>query len=141
ANQRASKVVYDREYSSIALAKPGDIDWDVAFADAGWFHITGITPAISASAADLAFESVKAARDKGITVSCDLNYRKNLWKWGKQAHEVMSELVKDVDVVIANEEDCQAALGIQADVDVHSGKLDHGVYRALAEKVVKAYPN
>ncbi len=141
ANQRASKVVYDREYSSMALAKPGDFQWDTILENAGWFHTTGITPAISASAADLAIESVKAARAKGITVSCDLNYRKNLWKWGKQAHEVMSELVKYVDVVIANEEDCQAALGIQADVDVHSGHLSHDVYRALAEKVCTAYPN
>jgi 2-dehydro-3-deoxygluconokinase len=141
ANQRPSKVVYDRDYSAIALAKPGDIDWNKVFAGATWFHITGITPAISASAADLAMESVRTAREKGITVSCDLNYRKNLWKWGKQAHEVMSELVKYVDVVIANEEDCQAALGIEADVDVHSGKLDREVYRGLAEKVVKAYPN
>jgi len=141
ANQRASKVVYDREYSAIALAKPGDIDWNKALAGAGWFHTTGITPAISASAADLAFEAAQAARGKGATVSCDLNYRKNLWKWGKPAHEVMRELVKHVDVVIANEEDCQAALGIQADADVHSGKLDREVYRALASKVLDAYPN
>jgi 2-dehydro-3-deoxygluconokinase len=141
ANQRPSKVVYDRDYSAIALAKPGDIDWNSALSGATWFHTTGITPAISASAADLAMESVRRAREKGVTVSCDLNYRKNLWKWGKQAHEVMGELVKYVDVVIANEEDCQAALGIQADVDVHSGQLDREVYRGLAEKVVKAYPN
>lgn len=141
ANQRPSKVVYDREYSSIALAKPGDIDWDVALAGATWFHTTGITPAISESAAALAIESVKAARAKGITVSCDLNYRKNLWKWGKKASEVMSELVKYVDVVIANEEDCQAALGIEAGVDVHSGHLDHDAYKTLAAKVVTAYPN
>jgi 2-dehydro-3-deoxygluconokinase len=141
ANQRPSKVVYDRENSSIALAKPGDFDWNTIFEGAGWFHTTGITPAISASAADLAMESVKTAQAKGITVSCDLNYRKNLWKWGKPAHEVMSELVKYVDVVIANEEDCQAALGIEANVDVHSGKLSHDVYRELAAKVLKAYPN
>lgn len=140
ANQRASKVVYDRENSAIALAKPGDIDWDAAFADADWFHTTGITPAISASASDLALESVRTARAKGITVSCDLNYRRNLWKWGKPAHEVMGELVKHVDVLIANEEDCQAALGIQAEADVHSGKLEHSVYRALAEKVLAAFP-
>jgi 2-dehydro-3-deoxygluconokinase len=141
ANQRASKVVYDRENSAMALAKPGDIDWVSVFADAGWFHTTGITPAISESAAALALESVQSARAKGITVSCDLNYRKNLWKWGKPAHEVMGELVKHVDVVIANEEDCQAALGIQADADVHSGKLEHAAYQALAEKVLAAYPN
>lgn len=141
ANQRPSKVVYDREYSSIALAKPGDIDWDAALDGATWFHTTGITPAISQSAAALAMESVQAARAKGITVSCDLNYRKNLWKWGKKASEVMSELVRYVDVVVANEEDCQAALGIEASVDVHSGKLDQDVYRTLAAKVVAAYPN
>ena len=141
ANQRPSKVVYDREYSAIALAKPGDIDWGKSFEGAGWFHTTGITPAISASAADLALESVRAAQAKGVTVSCDLNYRKNLWKWGKSAYEVMGELVKYVDVVIANEEDCQAALGIQTDVDVHSGKLDREAYRSLAAKVLEAYPN
>ncbi len=141
ANQRPSKVIYDRENSSIALSKPGDFDWDKIFTGATWFHTTGITPAISQSAADLALEAAKAAQSRGITVSCDLNYRKNLWKYGKKASEVMSELVNYVDVVIANEEDCQAALGIQADVDVHSGQLDHGVYEALAKKVVAAYPN
>src|SRR5215467_9189381 len=107
ANQRPSKVVYDRDNSAIALAKPGDIDWNAAFADAGWFHITGITPAISASAAALALESVSKAREKGLMVSCDLNYRKNLWKWGKPASEVMRGLVQSVDVAIANEEDVQ----------------------------------
>src|SRR5947207_5627764 len=107
ANQRPSKVVYDRDNAAIALAKPGDIDWDSVLEGAGWFHITGITPALSASAADLALESVRKAREKGLTVSCDLNYRKNLWKWGKPAAEVMRELVKYVDIGIANEEDCQ----------------------------------
>ena len=141
ANQRPSKVVYDRDYTSMALAKPGDLKWDDAFADAGWFHITGITPALSASAADLAIESVRAARERGLTVSCDLNYRKNLWKYGKSTAEVMRELVKYVDVAIANEEDCQMALGIQADVDVHSGKLDAAQYRKLAEKVLAEFPN
>lgn len=140
ANQRPSKVVYDRADSSIALAKPGDIDWDAAFADAGWFHVTGITPAISQGAADLALEAVRTAREKGLTVSCDLNYRKNLWKYGKTATEVMRELVKFVDVGIANEEDVQMALGIQADVDVHSGKLDTSQYCALATKVLNEYP-
>ena len=94
ANQRPSKVVYDRANSAIALAKPGDIDWDRAFEGAGWFHITGITPAISASAAELSLESMKKAREKGLTVSCDLNYRKNLWKYGKTAAEVMRELTQ-----------------------------------------------
>src|SRR3954453_17935313 len=141
ANQRASKVVYDRANSAIALAKPGDIDWDRAFDGASWFHITGITPAISASAAELSLESMKKAREKGLTVSCDLNYRKNLWKYGKTAAEVMGELTRYVDIAIANEEDVQMALGIQADVDVHSGELDRGVYEKLTAKVLAAYPD
>lgn len=141
ANQRPSKVVYDRDRSAIALAKPGDIDWDHVFEDAGWFHITGITPAISGSAADLALDSVRKAREKGLTVSCDLNYRKNLWKWGKPAAEVMRELVKYVDIAIANEEDVQMALGIQAEVDVHSGSLDRAQYEKLTGKVLREYAN
>src|SRR6266540_85257 len=140
ANQRPSKVVYDRDGSSIARAKPGDIDWDLVFEGAGWFHITGITPALSATAAELALESVRKAREKGLTVSCDLNYRKNLWKYGKSAAEVMCELVQYVDIAIANEEDVQMALGIQADVDVHAGKLDRGAYEKLTAKVLDAFP-
>src|SRR5438477_4284835 len=141
ANQRSSKVVYDRDNSAIALAKPGDIDWDRAFDGAGWLHITGITPALSASAADLSIESVRKAREKGLTVSCDLNYRKNLWKYGKTAPEVMRGLVQFVDVGIANEEDCQMALGIKSASDVHSGKLEIGEYRQLAEKVMAEFGN
>src|SRR5947209_11852395 len=140
ANQRASKVVYDREGSSIALAKPGDVDFAKAFEGAGWFHITGITPAISQGAADLALESVRVARDKGLTVSCDLNYRKNLWKYGKTAAEVMRDLMQYVDIAIANEEDVQIALGIQANVDVHAGKLDRGAYEKLTAKVLDVFP-
>jgi 2-dehydro-3-deoxygluconokinase len=140
ANQRASKVIYDREHSAIALAKPGSIHWEDTFAGAGWFHVTGITPAISASAADLALESVRTAKAKGLTVSCDLNYRKNLWKWGKPAAEVMRELVKSVDIAIANEEDVQMALGIDAAVDVHSGALDQVQYEKLTARVLNEYP-
>src|SRR5207237_5240250 len=105
ANQRPSKVVYDRDHSAIALAKPGDIKWETALEGASWFHITGITPALSQSAADLSLESVRSARERGLTVSCDLNYRKNLWKYGKAAKDVMPELLRFVDVAIANEED------------------------------------
>ncbi|MBV6430095.1 MAG: 2-dehydro-3-deoxygluconokinase [Bryobacteraceae bacterium] len=141
ANQRPSKVVYDREYSSISLAKPGDIDWNKAFDGAGWFHVTGITPAISQSSAELALEAARAAHNLGLTVSCDLNFRKNLWKWGKKAHEVMPELFALTDVGIANEEDCQMTLGIEAGVDVHSGKLEREQYRILTDKVLAAYPN
>jgi len=141
ANQRASKVVYDREGSAIALAKPGAIDWDAAFSGAGWFHVTGITPAISQGAADLSLEAVAKARALGLTVSCDLNYRKNLWNYGKSAPEVMRELVRSVDVAIANEEDCQMSLGLAADADVHSGSLDSSTYQRLAEKALAEFPN
>jgi 2-dehydro-3-deoxygluconokinase len=141
ANQRASKVVYDRAYSAIALAKPGDVDWDKAFEGVGWFHITGITPAISETAMELSLESVKEAKNRGITVSCDLNFRKNLWKYGKKAPEVMREMAKYVDVAIGNEEDCQKSLGINVDVDVESGQLDISKYEALSKAVLEQYPN
>lgn len=141
ANQRPSKVVYDREHSAIAIARPGSIDWDKSFENATWFHITGITPAISETAAELSLEALRAARKKGLTVSCDLNFRKNLWKYGKKASEVMPELVKLTDVCIANEEDCQKALGIHVDIDVESGSLDRGAYAELTKKVLEAYPN
>lgn len=141
ANQLPSKVVYDRAWSAIALAKPGDIDWDKAFEGVNWFHITGITPAISESAMELSLESVKAAKQRGITVSCDLNYRKNLWKYGKRASEVMRELANYVDVAVANEEDVQKSLEITTDVVVESGELDRSKYQALGDKVLAAYPN
>ena len=142
SNQRPSKVTYDRAYSSIATAKPGDFDWDAILSGVDWFHITGITPALSQSASDLALESVKQARAKGIQVSCDYNYRKNLWKYGKSAPEVMRELAKHVTVGIANEEDCQKSLGIEVDVDVHAGgALETEKYRALAERVLEEFPN
>ena len=141
ANQRASKVVYDRAASSIAAAKPGMIDWKKALAGATWFHVTGITPAISAGAADLAIEAARAARDIGVTVSCDFNYRAKLWKYGKTAPEVMTELVRHVDVGIANEEDCQKALGIAVDVSVESGRLATDQYEQLTRKVLEKFPN
>lgn len=141
ANQRASKVTYDRTGSSIASAKRGDFDWDAILDGADWFHVSGVTPAISACAADLALQAVEAARAKGVTVSCDYNYRKNLWKYGKKAPEVMREIVRHVDVGIANEEDCQKALGIDIDVDVHSGTLHEEKYRVLAQRVLDAFPN
>lgn len=141
ANQLPSKVIYDRAYSAIAVAKPGDIDWAAAFEGVGWFHITGITPAISETAMELSLEAVRYAKDHGVTVSCDLNYRKNLWKYGRKAEEVMRELAKYVDVAIANEEDVQKSLGITADVDVSSGELDREKYRVLGNKVLAAYPD
>lgn len=141
ANQLPSKVIYDRDYASIAVAKPSDIDWDRAFEGIGWFHITGITPAISETAMELSLDSVKKAKEKSITVSCDLNYRKNLWKYGKKASEVMGELIKFVDVAIANEEDCQKALDVKVDIDVESGKLDMSKYETLSNHVLVQYPN
>lgn len=141
ANQRPSKVVYDRDNAAIAIAPPGTIEWDKVFDGATWFHITGITPALSATAAELSLESVAEARAKGLTVSCDFNYRKNLWKYGKSAPEVMRRLVEHVDVGIANEEDCQKALGVKLDVDVESGALDVGKYRKMSDKVLAEFPN
>jgi 2-dehydro-3-deoxygluconokinase len=140
ANQLPSKVIYDRAYASIATAEPGSFDWQRIFEDANWFHITGITPAISEVARQNAMESVRVAREMGVTVSCDLNYRKNLWQYGKKASEVMRELVKFVDVAIANEEDVQKVLEIKADVEVESGELSHSVYEQLTNKVLEAYP-
>jgi 2-dehydro-3-deoxygluconokinase len=139
ANQRPSVVVYDRAGAAIAEAHRGDIDWDRSLAGAAWFHITGITPAISRSASELSLDAVRSAKAKGLTVSCDLNYRKNLWKYGAGAAEIMCEIVKHVDVVMANEEDCQHALGITAEIDVESGALDPAQYRRLAEKVLSAH--
>ena len=141
ANQRPSKVTYDRSGSAIATAKSGDFDWDTILDGAKWFHVTGVTPAISASAAELAIEGARRAREKGITVSCDYNYRKNLWKYGKKAPDVMRELVKHVHVGIANEEDCQKALGVDIEVDVHSGELETERYKAIAERVLEEFPN
>ncbi len=143
AVQRPSKVIYDRAGSSIAEAKPGDIDWDKTLEGATWFHFTGITPAISQGAADLCLEALKACKERGIHVSCDLNYRKNLWKYGKRADEVMTELVKYVDTVIANEEDFQKALCLKAEsqADVEEGELNIDNYKAIASLAMETYPN
>ena len=141
ANQRPSKVIYDRAGSSIANMQAGDFDWENIFSAARWFHITGITPAISASAAALSLEAVKAAKANDVTVSCDFNYRGKLWKYGKSAPEVMTELVRHVDVGIANEEDCQKSLGVSVDVDIESGELDTTKYEALSDKMMSQFPN
>ncbi len=140
ANQRSSKVVYDRAGSSIGIAQTGDFDWDEILAEAKWLHITGITPALSASAAGLSLEAVTAASEAGITVSCDFNYRGKLWKYGKTAPEVMNELVRFVDVGIANEEDCQKSLGVEVDIDVESGELDTAKYELLSAEMLKRFP-
>jgi 2-dehydro-3-deoxygluconokinase len=138
ASQRASRVVYDREGSAFALAS-AKIDWTKVLDGASWFHVTGITPAVSEAAACLAMEGARIARGLGITVSCDLNFRKNLWKWGKKASEVMPQLVQLSDILIANEEDIQKALGIASHADVHAGALDRASYQGLTEAVMRDY--
>ena len=141
ANQRASRVIYDRAGSSIAEAKPGDFDWPKIFTGARWLHITGITPALSATAAELSMQAVQAAKAGGLTVSCDFNYRGKLWNYGKTAPQVMTELVRYVDIGIANEEDCQKSLGVAADVDVAGGELGIEKYQQLSAKMLALYPN
>ncbi len=141
ANQLPSKVIYDRDHSAISLAGPGDICWEKTFDGIDWFHITGITPAVSKSLMELSLESVKEAKKRNITISVDLNYRKNLWKYGKDPKEVMSEMASYADVLIANEEDIQKSLGITCNVDVESGELDTDKYKELGDKVLAEYPN
>lgn len=142
ANQRASKVVYDREGSGISLAEPASYDWDLAFAGAGWFHITGITPALSQAAADSAAAAMRAARERGLRVSMDLNYRKKLWNYGKKGPDVMVPLTALCDILVANEEDIQLCLGMELrEINVTSGDLHAAAYRNLATRVKKAFPN
>jgi 2-dehydro-3-deoxygluconokinase len=142
AAQRGSKVVYDRAGSSLATIAPGMVDWNAVFADADWFHWTGITPAVSEGAAKACLEAIQVARQKGLTVSCDLNYRKNLWKWGKKASEVMPELVGYCDLAIGNEEDAEKVFGIKAaGADVTAGKVDAAQYRSVAEGLAQRFPN
>jgi len=139
---RPSKVIYDRAHSSISEADPSDFHWDEIFKDAHWFHWTGITPAISQNLADICLEAVKSAKENNITVSCDLNYRSKLWKYGKEPIEVIPELVKYTDVAIGNEEDAEKVLGIRPpDTDVTSGQLDAENYRFVVEEMKKKYPN
>ena len=142
AVQRGSKVIYDRAHSSMATIEPGMIDWEKVFSDACWFHWTGITPAISRGAAETCLEAVKKAKEMGLTVSCDLNYRSKLWKWGKSAGEVMGELVKYADIAIGNEEDAEKVFGIKAPgVDVLKGKVEAEKYLYVAKELMKRFPN
>jgi 2-dehydro-3-deoxygluconokinase len=143
SDDRASVVVYDRAHSAISEAGPGSLDWDAVFEGADWFHVSGITPALSQSAADLSFEAVRSARRHGVTVSCDYNFRAKLWKYGKPAPQVMRELVALVDVGIANEEDCQRSLGItvRAQAGAVPDALDLAHYEQLCAKVLEEFPN
>lgn len=139
ASQRPSKVVYDRAYSAISMAKSEDFDWAKIFEGATWFHFTGITPALGDNVADICLEACKAAKERGITISCDLNYRKNLWSREK-AGEVMAKLMPYVDVCIANEEDAADVFGIRADnTDITGGKLDHSGYIDVAKKLIARF--
>jgi 2-dehydro-3-deoxygluconokinase len=141
AAQRASKVIYDRAGSSFATIQPGMVDWNAALAGADWFHWTGITPAVSHGAAEACREAITIARQKGLTVSCDMNYRAKLWKWGKSAEEVMRDLVAQCDVVIGNEEDAEKVFGLKApESDVTTGKVDAEHYRYVCEELVKCFP-
>lgn len=139
ASQRPSKVIYDRKNSAVALAKPEEFDWDKIFEDCGWFHFTGITPALSKGLAKACLEACKAAKEKNITVSCDLNYRNKLWS-KEEARAVMGELMPLVDVCIANEEDAGDVFGITAEgTDVDSGKLNKEGYISVARKLSEKF--
>ena len=139
ASQRSSKVIYDRAGSSIATAKKEDFDWNNIFDGATWFHFTGITPALSAEAAEIVFQAVKAAKEKGITVSCDLNFRKKLWSKEK-AGEIIGKICKYVDVCIANEEDAKDVFGIEEEnTDVNSGKLNREGYVSVAKQLTDKF--
>jgi 2-dehydro-3-deoxygluconokinase len=141
AVSRGSKVIYDRAHSAISEIKEGMIDWNKVFEDATWFHWTGITPAISQGAADVCLEAIQKANEKGIIVSCDLNYRKNLWKYGKTADEVMPELVAGTDIVLGNEEDAAMVLGIHPEgVDVTKGHVEAAAYESVSKQIMKAFP-
>ncbi len=135
ASQRASKVIYDRAGSSIACADADDFDWNKIFEGADWFHFTGITPALSSELSEICLEACKAAKSRGVTISCDLNYRKKLWT-SEQANQVMSELMPYVDVCIANEEDAKDVFGIEAEnTDITGGKIDPQGYISVAKQI------
>lgn len=141
AVSRGSKVIYDRSRSAASEIQPGMINWDQVFEGAGWFHWTGITPAISQSAAEVCLEAIQKANEKGITVSCDLNYRKNLWKYGKKAGEVMPALVAGTDIILGNEEDAEKVLGIKpVGVDVTVGHVEAAAYESVSRQIMERFP-
>lgn len=142
AVSRGSKVVYDRAHSGMATIDAGMIDWKSVFADADWFHWTGITPAISQGAASACLEAIQVANDMGVTVSTDLNYRKKLWKYGKEPGEVMPELVSGCDVILGNEEDAEKHFGLHPEgVDVtHGGSVDGASYLSVLQQLQKMFP-
>lgn len=138
---RASKVIYDRAYSSFSTINSTMIDWKEVLKDAVWFHWSGITPAASESAALACLEAIRVANELGVTVSCDLNYRAKMWKYGKYATEVMPKLVAGTDIVMGNEEDAEMCLGIKPDnTDITKGEIDADAYIAVSEKIMKEFP-
>ncbi|TFG04440.1 MAG: sugar kinase [Promethearchaeota archaeon] len=142
ASTRSSKVIYDRANSAIATATPDMFDWEKIFDGITWFHWTGITPAISQNLADICLDAVKTARRKGIIISCDLNYRSKLWKYGKKPSEIMPELINYCDVAIGNEEDADKVLGIKApDTNIISGEIDATKYEHVVKEIKKRFPN
>lgn len=139
ASQRPSKVIYDRKNSAIALADPSSFDWEKIFDGADWFHITGITPALSDSLAKISVDAVKAAKKAGLTVSCDINYRSKLWS-AEKARPVMTEIMQYVDVCIGNEEDAEIVFGIKAGTtDVTKGQLDTDGYKKSLQTVAETF--
>ena len=141
AVSRGSKVIYDRANSAIAAIEKGMIDWEEVLEGASWFHWTGITPAISQGATDVCLEAIQTANKKGITVSCDLNYRKNLWKYGKTAGEVMPDLVAGTDIILGNEEDAEKVLGISPEgVDVTGGHVEGAAYESVSKQIMARFP-
>jgi 2-dehydro-3-deoxygluconokinase len=141
ANQRPSKVIYDRSHSAMSEIKPGTIPWDQVFSEANWYHFTGITPALSQNAADECLTAVRSAREKELKISCDLNYRGKLWKYGKSANEVMSKLMPYVDIAIGNEEDCEKVFGIKGANVTVADQVSPEKYREVADKVMERFPN
>ncbi|MEM1134332.1 MAG: sugar kinase [Bacteroidota bacterium] len=141
AVSRGSKVVYDRAHSALSEIEKGMIDWDAVFEDVKWFHWTGITPAVSQGAAEVCLEGIKKANEKGITVSCDLNYRKNLWKWGKKAGEVMEDMVAGCDIILGNEEDAEKVFHIHPEgVDVTAGHVEGAAYESVGTQLMEKFP-
>ncbi|HPT31686.1 MAG TPA: sugar kinase [Prolixibacteraceae bacterium] len=141
AVSRGSKVIYDRANSAISEIEPGMVNWEKVFEGANWFHWTGITPAISQGAADVCLEAIKKANELGIIVSCDLNFRKNLWKYGKKASEVMPLLVDGTDIVLGNEEDAEMVLGIKPEgVNVTAGHVEAAAYESVSRQIMERFP-
>ena len=139
ASQRPSKVIYDRANSAISKATAADFDWDAIFEDVDWFHWTGITPALGGELPAICLEACKVAKSKGVKISCDLNYRKKLWTTA-EAQKTMTELIKYVDVCIANEEDAKDVFGIEAEgTDIDAGKLNHEGYISVAKQISEKF--